>query len=60
MKKIEIVTQQLEAWCHSIVRKQPDIEKMSEVRFEELDTIESCLELIEDVFNLESKEKYTR
>lgn len=60
MKKIEIVTQQLEAWRDHIVRKHPDINKYSEVMFEELDTIESCLELIEDVFNLESKEKYTR
>lgn len=60
MKDIEIVTEQLEIWCQRIVRKQPDIEKLSDVMFEELDTIESCLELIEDVFNLERKDKYTR
>jgi hypothetical protein len=60
MKDIEIVTGQLEIWCQRIVRKQPDIEKLSDVMFEELDTIESCLELIEDVFNLERKDKYTR
>jgi hypothetical protein len=60
MKDIEIVTEQLEGWCQRIVRKQPDIEKLSDVMFEELDTIESCLELIEDVFNLERKVKHTR